>query len=232
MKPLEIPNNQNVLVVTTHPDDEFLICAVISALVKAGCRVTITSLTRGEGYIGYGQTEIIRAAEQAERRLEEFKTSCDKILGIHNYEVGYFPDWGMHKHDNQEMVQHLVQKIKTIDPYWIITFGPYGWTGHIGHQLTHTLTLEAARLSGGKIAIYGATFPSEADSYVLPTLQDRRKSNCYNDNIPRPSQKELFTFPVNLEIATKVAQAHESQQLEPYIPILKRLGYEHYELFD
>lgn len=223
MNILSIPSGTRMLAITTHPDDDLLMCGLLRRASQTNCHTKLVCLTRGEGGLTGTGAETL-----AETRLNELKKSC-ALIGIDDFAVWYFPDSGLAEYPLKKIVDQIDNEINNFKPDWIVTFGPDGFTHHRGHQATSSLVSEAARLAGTHAEIYGITIPAQFQHAVMPHLQERRRTHAaYNDTVAHPNLEDTFTVPIDFALIAKLIEAYPSQNLGGYQEILHMLKMEHY----
>ena len=137
-----------MLGVWAHPDDEaFLSAVLMSRIVKVGGRVVVATATRGEGG-GAGDPEAL--AEIRERELRAAMAClCVRDVRFLGYADGQCADA-----DAEEAICSIVALIEEIDPDIIVTFDPYGMTGHPDHIAVSGWVTAAAAAVGHEGLIY------------------------------------------------------------------------------
>jgi LmbE family N-acetylglucosaminyl deacetylase len=150
-----------VLAVFAHPDDESLLAGgVLAACARAGHRVAIVSMTRGErGPID--QAELADREALGDVREAELLAAAH-ALGASSAECLGYPDGELADVDETHAAGALAALVEREQPAAVISFSDEGLYWHPDH-LAVTRFLAAAREllgNGGAPAwIYGATWP-------------------------------------------------------------------------
>ena len=136
-----------LLVVTAHPDDESggFGGALMTAHV-AGAETNILCLTEGTAATNRVGAESDEHLGQLRR--EEFANAC-KLLKVTHSEVLNYPDGKLYQQDFQAMTALLVEKIRTIRPHVVLTFGADGGANlHRDHCMVSLFTTAAFHFAG------------------------------------------------------------------------------------
>lgn len=190
--------NQTLLVILAHPDDEsFSMGGTLAKYAAQGARVELICATRGEA--GIPGRSPLETAQIRERELQ----AAGRVLGLSKVHFLGYEDGQLASANPDEVVQALVQRIRQIRPAAVITFGPDGISGHLDHLAIHRFTTQAfdqAGLNGARL-FYLA--PSEAT-----------QQGC---GVPPPQEAAggpMAGIDVGNYLVTKVraAQCHASQQ--------------------
>jgi N-acetylglucosamine malate deacetylase 2 len=128
--------NKTVLAILAHPDDEMAIADVLVKYGRLGYRVFVMIAT--DGKYGTRVTSIPEGDSLGTIRKNESVCAC-KIMGIESpiflgvdrldTKIGVRNYFNAHK----QLRDSLIQKIPTINPDIIITFGPDGDSHHAEH---------------------------------------------------------------------------------------------------
>lgn len=130
------PSKKTILVVLAHPDDEMSIAEVLVQFSRKGYKVILISATDGKYYTR--DPKLSEGDSLATIRREESRCSSEKLgidhpifFGIDRLDTkngvrNYF-------NNHKQLRDSLTQRIPTIDPEFIITFGPDGDTHHAEH---------------------------------------------------------------------------------------------------
>lgn len=128
-----------MLAIFAHPDDEAAIGEVMIKYKGLGYKVQVMIVTDGKD--GTRVTKVPAGDELGRLRREESRCAAKKIgiqepifLGIERLDtkIGTGRYFGEHK----KLVQMLKEKITSINPAFIVTFGPDGDTSHSEHIVT------------------------------------------------------------------------------------------------
>ncbi len=164
-----------ILGVFAHPDDE-IFCAggTFAKYVDAGAEAMVVSATRGEA----GQ---IRSAQVATRRTlgqvreQELGLACQR-LGVQHVVCLDYIDGTLHEVDQEELIQHVAEIIRTFRPNVVITFGPDGGYGHPDHIAISLATTAACLRSGDS-----TQFPEQ----IAAGLVAHQPARLYHSRFPR-----------------------------------------------
>ena len=130
-----------VLGVWAHPDDEaYLSSGLMARSVRAGQRVVCVTATRGEG--GSMDEERWPSATMADVREKELLRSL-ALLGVTEHVFLDLPDVDWHTPLPDEGAKLVERVMADVQPDTVLTFGPEGMTGHVGHQSVHRWATEA-----------------------------------------------------------------------------------------
>lgn len=173
-------NQQSLLLVHAHPDDETINNgATMAKYVAAGARVTLVTCTRGEeGEVLIPELSHLASAHNdslGEHRVEELANAM-KILGVTDHRfLGSWRDSGMMgtEPNNRpdafwnanvdEAARELLKVILEVKPTVMITYDTNGGYGHPDHIQAHRVAMRAAELAraaGWEIQkIYWNTIP-------------------------------------------------------------------------
>ncbi len=125
-------NNQTVLAVLAHPDDETIFNGTLAMLAENNANVYLIYATSGDG--GHDATgQNLHGKELAKVREIELQKALE-TLNISNPPFFLRFDDGKLS-ENVDVLQEKILKIfEAVKPDTIITFGPEGFTGHIDHK--------------------------------------------------------------------------------------------------
>ncbi len=113
-KTLVLPEQEKILLIAPHPDDETLGCGGTLALLRQrGCEVKVVIMTDGRqgDPLGYSTQDV------GERRQDESRAAL-KILGIEDVVFMGYPD-GDYRHSAQISAE-LAQVIDSYNPQWLL----------------------------------------------------------------------------------------------------------------
>jgi LmbE family N-acetylglucosaminyl deacetylase len=148
--------------ITAHPDDE---CGAFGgALLRAhaeGAETTVICLTAGQAASNRG--DAANGAELAQLRRSEF-AKASEVLGVSRGEVLHFPDGKLHRHDPNEVISVLVERIRQWRPQVVLTFGGEGGVNlHRDHTVASAAATVAFHWAGRRSA-----FPEQLDRGMNP----------------------------------------------------------------
>lgn len=180
---------KNVLVLAAHPDDETLGCgATICKLSKEGYNIKLLTFTDG-----------VSSREKKDVNRNHVLDKCSKILGIHDYKFGNFPDNKMDSVPLLDVVKFIEDNITT-QPDVIFTHS--NQCLNVDHVIVNRATLTAFRPQKGiKQKIYTYYVPSSTDynpysnfngnTYFDVTGYEGYKIQCLKECYPQ----EMRDFP-------------------------------------
>ncbi|MBS4066804.1 MAG: PIG-L family deacetylase [Chitinophagaceae bacterium] len=134
-----------LLAVFPHPDDESAIAEVLIKYAELGYNVQLIIATNGKD--GTRVTKIPAGDSLGNIRKEETRCACKTMgisepifLGIERLDtkIGVGKYFAEHK----KFLELLKEKISTINPHLILTFGPDGDTHHAEHIVTGSAVTE------------------------------------------------------------------------------------------
>ncbi|HZC99644.1 MAG TPA: PIG-L family deacetylase [Actinomycetes bacterium] len=136
-----LPRVSRVLAVCAHPDDEsFGLGAVLDALVRAGSKVSVLSLTQGErGWPVGGSTGDPAAVRSAEL------TSAAQALALERAQVLTYPDGNLAAVPLDQLTGKVGEAAAVTAAELLLVFDDEGITGHPDHQRATQAALGAAR---------------------------------------------------------------------------------------
>lgn len=158
--------NKTLLAVFPHPDDESAIAEVLIKYAELGYNVQLIIATDGKD--GTRVTKIPAGDSLGTIRKEETRCAC-KIMGIAepiflgidrlDTRIGVGKYFAEHK----KFLELLKEKIATINPDFILTFGPDGDTHHAEHIVTGSAVTELLLREGWveKYPLYYLTWTKE-----------------------------------------------------------------------
>ncbi|WP_082632131.1 PIG-L family deacetylase [Algoriphagus resistens] len=135
---------ENILVVLAHPDDETAFSPVLKKYSKTH-KIHLLIATDGR----YGQPiKAISVDSLIELRKNETRCACN-ILGLETpvflgFTDGFDSSLGIPEYFKRSKLlkEKITEKIKDINPEFILTFGPDGDTGHSDHRMISDMTTE------------------------------------------------------------------------------------------
>lgn len=123
-------DEQHVLAVFAHPDDETWISGTLALLANRGITVTPIYATSGEAGQDFSGANLTGPALADIREAEAIKAS--QALGLSAPVFLRYPDGDVEGHRTQ-IREQLVRIINATDPIGVVTFDPGGVTGHPDH---------------------------------------------------------------------------------------------------
>lgn len=204
-----------LLCITAHPDDEcFAFGGALALSAQRGVETSIICLTSGTAgsYRGSATTD----EELGKLRRAEFAASCD-ILGVHHHEVLDYHDGKLEFETLNKLAADLVQRIRTLRPHVIITFGGDGALNtHADHTVVSSAATAAFHWSGSP-----KRFPTLGDLHTPQRLY-YLTTNFFVEgrlrHIPAPWTHTLDVSSV-LPLKRQAMQAHTTQA-----PLMERAG--------
>ncbi|BDZ54988.1 PIG-L deacetylase family protein [Agromyces marinus] len=123
---------ERVLGVFAHPDDEQTVNGLFWRAHQDGAETAIITATRGEAGT---QVPVVGRQEDLGiiREAEALKNSFN--LGVDEHEVWDYPDGGVPDVDEAELVERIVDAMRSFRPDVVVAFWPAsGATGHADHM--------------------------------------------------------------------------------------------------
>lgn len=201
------PEQQRVLVVLAHPDDELTMAPAIAALARQGSLVMLAYATEGD--VGPGLSEYAPGPELAEARLQE-ATCAGKALGSPMLQSFNRGDGrlGIDAHREGSAATGLLEGLKPLISFstLIITWGPDGGYGHADHRMVSALTTQAVQ------AMPAATRPKllyvGIPTGTLPPVPEMAQ---WATTDPALLTETIPYTPADLAAAKAAAQCHVTQ---------------------
>ncbi len=126
---------QNILVVFPHPDDEaFLVSGTLAMYIEEGAQVTYACLTLGEMGRNMGIPPFANRVTLPAIRKMELAASCHAI-GIQDIRMLGFHDKMIEFEDQQLLDGQIMKLLQELTPSLVITFYP-GYSVHPDHDAT------------------------------------------------------------------------------------------------
>jgi LmbE family N-acetylglucosaminyl deacetylase len=159
-----------ILSIWAHPDDEtYLSSGLMARAAREGIRVVCVTATRGEG--GSLDEERWPSATLGAIREQEL-LRCLAILGITEHVFLDLPDIGMDSPLPDVGAGRVLELMEEIKPDTVLTFGPDGMTGHLGHISVSDWTTDAfAKAAPAGSNLYYACQSEDWAAEILPRLQ-------------------------------------------------------------
>jgi LmbE family N-acetylglucosaminyl deacetylase len=189
---------------------------------RDGVETYLLCLTDGQA--AHHRGDASDAAELGQMRRAELAAACE-VLRLTSYEVLHYPDGELHLHDFYEIVGTIAERIRTIRPQVVLTFGGDGGVNlHRDHTMVSVATTAAFHWAGRR-----EFFPKQLEHLLQPYAPQK----LYYSNTPwvmvrdRPELSASPTVPYSLtlhlgELAQRKMEAfgkHSSQA-----GVLKRVG--------
>ena len=159
-----------ILSIWAHPDDETYLSSGLMALAaREGVRVVCVTATRGEG----GSLDEERWPPETLGAIREQELlRCLDILGITEHVFLDLPDIGMDTPLPDVGAVRVLELMEEIKPDTVLTFGPDGMTGHLGHICVSDWTTDAfAKAAPAGSNLYYACQSETWAAEILPRLQ-------------------------------------------------------------
>jgi LmbE family N-acetylglucosaminyl deacetylase len=201
-----------ILGVWAHPDDEtYLMAGLAADGVRAGDRVVVVTATRGEG--GSMDEEQWPTATMGQVREQELLRSL-AVLGVTEHHFLDHVDVDMDTPLDASGFARVRALMEEVQPDTVLTFGPDGMTGHVGHKSVcewSTRAFDEVAKPGAKLH-YATTTPGWAAAWV-PIYN---RFDVFRPGTPpvTPKSELSIDFPIPpdlLELKLKAIQEHVSQ---------------------
>jgi N-acetylglucosamine malate deacetylase 2 len=132
---------KKLMCVVAHPDDESVgFGGALILATERGNETSVICLTDGQAATHRGNAT--SDAELGKIRREEFQNAC-KALGVKHCELMGFDDGKLMSVDFSVVAGRLVERIRSLRPDVVVTFGGDGITSHPDHTMTSLLTTAA-----------------------------------------------------------------------------------------
>ena len=206
------PKQKTLLAIFAHPDDEGAIGSAVAKYAKTH-KVYIIIATDGR----YGVREHARIPEGdslAVVRKKEMECACGKLgvqppilLGFHDG-MGMRTGVGEAFKQIRELTKILKEKIDSLNPAFIITFGPDGDTGHPDHRMIGNITTEIILKEGWdkKYPLYYVAWTKEQSDAIYPENLNYMNKQYLNVAVHVEDRHEA--------IAWRAIKCHKSQLTE------------------
>jgi LmbE family N-acetylglucosaminyl deacetylase len=202
-----------VLGIWAHPDDDiYLSSGIMAAVARAGGRVIDVTATRGEG--GSMDEERWPPATMGETRTRELLRSLE-ILGVREHRFLDGPvDLDMDSHLDPSGAGQVAAIVAEVQPDLVLTMGPDGMTGHVGHKDVSRWVTDAfeAEAKAGARLCYATYTQAWADRWV-----DRlNEFDIFRPGTPPITPEDeleiCFRLPDDIRrLKVQALAAHESQ---------------------
>ena len=197
-----------LLGIWAHPDDEtYLTAGLMARAVRNGSRVVCVTATRGEG--GSMDEERWPTETMGEVRDAELMR-CLEVLGVTEHHWLDLPDVDMDSPLPETGAARVREIMADADPDTVLTFGPDGMTGHVGHMSVSRWATEAfdAVAKPGATLYYATQTPDWAEE-IVPLFQ---KFNVFRPGTPPITPREelgiCYTLPPDM-LDQKLAAINE-----------------------
>ncbi len=135
-------NQNKVLVIAAHPDDEILGCGgSIAKHCESGDEVNVVIMA--EGLTSRDDLRNASARDNELSELQETAIKANKLLGVNKVEFCNFPDNRMDSVDLLDVIKQVERFIKEYSPNIIYTHHFYDV--NIDHSIVHRAVVTAAR---------------------------------------------------------------------------------------
>jgi len=169
-------HSEDILIVLAHPDDETWLNGSVAKLVNNGYKlhiIYVTSGDKGSDRSGRGLKDELLAKEREKEAINALN-----ILGVwDDIEFLRYPDGNL-QDKIFEISEVIEEKIKSIKPTSVITFGPGGMTGHLDHIGVGQITQLAFDRSKGPNNLYNVAINKER-SHLLALAAQRHGVDNY-----------------------------------------------------
>ena len=211
-----------LLLVIAHPDDEcFAFGGALALAAQRGVETTVICLTDGQAARNRGTAT--SGEDLGRMRREEFAASC-KILGVTHHELLDYQDAQLEFASLSEVAAKLVQRIRTLRPHIVLTFGSDGGANtHPDHTSVCAFTTAAFHW-----AALARRFPSLGEPHSAQRLY-HQTTNYFLPNRPQPLPAP-WTVTLDIRSVFSIKQAafaaHKSQAplMEQTRPIFEKYG--------
>lgn len=206
-------DEQRLLVVFAHPDDEVVVAGTLSKLSKQGVDITLVYLTRGEA----GPTgDIVERGQLGAKRTQEVEHIAD-ILGVSGLEVFDFPDGGLVDTDEEEIKGVIRDMIAKYSPSTILTtddkVGLYGHMDHLlaGKYVREVFNEDREQEDFTANRLFFATLPQPMIDTALKISQTFKERYPTEPGAGLPKPTLAIKMPSEAGVKNKVILAHETQ---------------------
>ena len=167
----QLNDNQKVLVLAAHPDDETLGCgATINSLAQEGHEIQLLTFTDG-----------VSSRRDHEKNRNPQLSSVSKVLGINRYNSADFPDNAMDSVPLLDLSKFIERHVSYVPD---IIFTHFIGDLNVDHQLVAKATLTAFRpQSGDCTKIYSYYVPSSTDYNPISHFNGNSYFNISADNV-------------------------------------------------
>lgn len=149
---------QTILAVFAHPDDEFMVSAALSRFAREGAEVYLAVASDGR-YGVSGHADIPAGDSLAAVRADELRCSADnlginppRLLGLPDGFAHRSPELGRVLEDFQFLHNEVEKLLDELSPDVVITWGPGGGYGHPDHRSVSNVVTEVIQLGGKEVS--------------------------------------------------------------------------------
>ncbi len=162
-------DQETLVAVLAHPDDEMGFASVLAHYAEKGTRVFLISLTAGQKGVR-PHNQIDGTEELVRVRREEFE-NVGRILGAEEARVLEFVDQELLGAAQGEVRRRLQEVLEELRPRAVITFGPDGITGHPDHRAVSCFVTEILQARDDRHArlFYHGLHPRDAARFAERT---------------------------------------------------------------
>ncbi len=230
-KKVRFSNDDRILYVVAHPDDEVLMSGTLSYL-KRSLKLPVKALylTHGED----GPTfDLVPNSGLKERRTQELGR-VKEILSLDEMVVCDYPDRYLANQDFEDVCQTVSREMEAFAPTYVFTFDEsIGMYGHTDHVAAGKAAVRTAKQVESVKGVFQMTLPDGMLALALKMSKTFRERYNAEHGLPKPNTA------VNIYRWRKyryaVTRAHETQtavmrELQPYYDKLPRWLY--YAVFD
>ncbi|MES2880559.1 MAG: PIG-L deacetylase family protein [Bacteroidota bacterium] len=217
-------SQKTLLAIFAHPDDEG---AIGSVLVKYAATHKVYIIIATDGRYGVREHAGIPAGDSlAAMRKKEMQCACEKLgvqppilLGFHDG-MGMRTGVGEAFTQLHKLTEVLKGKIDSLNPNFIITFGPDGDTGHPDHRTIGNVTTQIILQEGWdkKYPLYYVAWTKKQSDATYPPNLNYMDNQYLNVAVKFENQHE--------EIAWQALKCHTSQltakEMEEWIAMDKK----------
>ncbi|MDP1874890.1 PIG-L deacetylase family protein [Phenylobacterium sp.] len=224
-----------VLAIWAHPDDEITCAGTLAQMVKAGARVVLVYLTRGEAAQDTGYAP----AALAKVRIEEAK-AAGRLLGADAVEVLDFPDGGLSRIDPAGPKAAIAELIGRYRPQVLVSFDEkVGFYGHPDHVRTGAWVRELfespPRDGAWPRLLYQVTLPKALVRLALRLVEAFRNNypKGKGQGLPPPQMAVNIAYEAHTKRALLDVHASQAKIIADVQPYYDRLpAWLYYRLFD
>jgi len=212
----------DILVVTPHPDDELWLAGTIATAARAGSRIALVCLTRGEAGTDYLERAGGRLTGEALAAWREQELAASAaILGVAAVEAWGLPDGRLAALPEAEVVPRLAARMRSVG--LVLTLARDGIYGHRDHvTATRWVERALASLGGAAPPAYGVTFAPGLFDATWASFARRRPELAEPDWIAAgrgtPIGHEALAVPLDAaveDLKRRAVRAHASQLRGP-----------------
>jgi LmbE family N-acetylglucosaminyl deacetylase len=226
-------DEQRLMVIMPHPDDECFGCASTIARYSAeGATVSLVTMTRGGAGLWNGrQAGDLRHLTDV-RELELRDAAGE--LGVRFLEVFDYPDGALEKVEEvgsvrERLIGDIVRCLRTHRPQVVVTFGPEGAYGHPDHKVVSRLAVQACATSGEASAFELEALALGISAWSPSKLYFQTTNTMTAQTLKLPPQPPITTRVSikGFEEAKVRAFAHhqtQTQEWEPLRTFVERQG--------